>query len=257
MTKKIGSIRVMLLSEIFNLVFKKIHIAALVFFVTFLLVSQFELFEKKYLLKRNVSIGTHMGSSNFPDISVMLSILNSSQFHNNVKKNHSDSSLEVSAKLISSNKEGLHVIFKGKSSEDLIARSKAWLKSVNKIEEDLFKEKSYEIYEAKARGLNKKINFYKNYKTRFLSNQTLNEIALVNILNDKREVESWNQLYSSEIALESLLLTESFIPTKYFLDYKGESSYYFPNRVFFIGISLIPVVFYFLLILYLGFRKRS
>jgi len=247
----------MLLSEIFNLVFKKIHIAALVFFVTFLLVSQFELFEKKYLLKRNVSIGTHMGSSNFPDISVMLSILNSSQFHNNVKKNHSDSSLEVSAKLISSNKEGLHVIFKGKSSEDLIARSKAWLKSVNKIEEDIYKEKSDKIYKVKVRALNKKINYYKNYKTRFLSSQTLSEIALVNILNDKREVESWNQLYSSEIALESLLLTESFIPTKYFLDYKGESSYYFPNRVFFIGISLIPVVFYFLLILYLGFRKRS
>ncbi len=247
----------MLLSEIFNLVFKKIHIAALVFFATFLLVSQFELFEKKYSLKRNVIIGQHMGSSNFPDISVMLSVLNSSQFHNNVKKNHSDSSLEVSAKLISSKKEGLHVIFKGKSPEDLIARSKAWLESVNKIEEDIYKEKSDKIYKAKVRALNKKINYFKNYKTRFLSSQTLSEIALVNILNDKREVESWKELHSSEIALENLLLTKSFTSTKYFLDYKGGPSSYFPNKVFFIGISLIPVVFYFFLILHLGFRKRS
>ena len=247
----------MLLSEIFNLVFKKIHIAALVFFVTFLLVSQFELFEKKYLLKRNVSIGTHMGSSNFPDISVMLSIMNSPQFHNNMKKNYSDFNFEASAKLTHSKKEGLVVSFKGKSPEDLIARSKAWLKSVNKIEEDFYKEKSDKIYKAKVRALNKKINYYKNYKTRFLSSQTLSEIALVNILNDKREVQSWKELHSSEIALENLLLTKSFTSTKYFLDYKGGSSPYFPNKVFFIGISLITVVFYFFLILHLGFRKRS
>jgi hypothetical protein len=239
----------MLLSEIFTLIYRKIHISAFIFLITFLLVSQFDFFEKKFISKRNVIIGSHMGSSNFPQIDVMVSVINGQQFKADLG--------DVSAKLKSST-GGLIVSFKGNNPESLIAASEIWIKSINKIEEDLFREESYQLHNSDIERLNKEINYYKNYKIRFSStNQTLSEVALVNILNDKREVENWNNLHASELALKKIFRKKVFVPTKYYLDHKGQLSYYFPNNIVFIGISLMSTVFYLLLIIGLSYRKRS
>jgi len=222
------------------------HIAAFIFFITFFIVSQFDFFEKKYLSKRHIIVGNHMGSSNFPNRNTMVSIVNGQQFKVDMG--------EVSAKLESSG-DGLIVTFKGKTQESLIAASEVWIKSINKIEEDLFKEESYQLYNSEIERLNKEINYYKNYKTRFSYNQALSEVALVNILNDKREVENWSKLHAAEKSLKKLLLKKAFVPTKYYLDFKGGLTHYFPNKLFFISISLMAVVLYFLLIIKLSYRK--
>jgi len=238
----------MLLSEIFTLVFRKIHIAAFIFFITLLLVSQLDLFEKKFKSVRHVIIGSHLGESNFPKIDTIVSVINGQQFKADMG--------EVIAKLEVS-RGGLIVSFKGTTQESLIAASEIWIKSINKIEEDLFREESYKLHNSTIKRLNKEINYYKNYKIRFSSNQALSEVALVNILNDKREIENWDNLHASEKALEKLLRRKVFVPTKYYLDFKGGLGHYFPNKLVFIGISLMSAVFYFLLIIGLSYRKRS
>ncbi len=220
-----------------------------VFFVTFFLVSKVDIIEKQYLLEKQVVRGrNYSGEYTTASLQVFVAVVNSQQF----KASFNTGSDKV--KLMKHPKNGLIVSFKGSSSEDVIAASKLWLNAVNKIE-DKQRIESYQKHAGKMQFLEQKIAFLENYETKFSSANTLSDIALLNILNDNREVALWEKLSTAKEQLHKLRFKKPFIPTKYFLETRVVLDHYYPNRMVYIGISLISVVCWFLFLLGFNYRR--
>tara|TARA_B110000008_G_C16974874_1_gene565436 strand:- start:1829 stop:2554 length:726 start_codon:yes stop_codon:yes gene_type:complete len=241
----------MLLSDILSLVFKKIHYAFLVFVVSLLLLTNLNIFEEKYILKRYVVIGTHLGSANFPVVDNFVNLVQSAQFKSGLDLG------EVSASFEGDVKEGLVATFQGNSKEKLIDASHKWMASINVIEKDLFEEESIATHQHSIERLRSIIKFYEDYEPIFTSDQPLNELALYHMLNDNREVTNWKNLNDAKFRLKAKLEEEFFVLTKFYFEDANSASRYFPSRVFFIGISLIFSILYYLIIIGLGYRKKS
>lgn len=240
----------MFLSEILNLVIRRLPYSFGVFLLTFLIISNSGLLKDKYIMERNVVIGTHLGSSNFPMASNFINIVNSAEFKSKLK-------LKDVATNFEPRDASLIVTFKGDIEENLIAASKLWISAINEIEEKLWKEKSIEILNNNILKLKEEIEFYENFNPKFSSEQTLEELALVNMLNDKFAVNNWAALNSAKFKLRGEMLKEAYLPTKFFLEGDGKVIRYFPNRMSYIGVSLIVFIFYNLLIIGLHYRRKS
>jgi len=222
-----------------------------VFFVTFFLVSGSNILEKKYLLEKQVVRGrNYSGEFTIPSMKVFVSVVNSQQFK--AKLNTGD----VRTNVNDYPKRGVIVSFKGSSPEGIIAASKLWLNAVNKIE-DKQRIESYQKHASRIKFLEEEIEFLENHETKFSSANTLSDIALLNILNDNREVDLWKKLSSAKEKLDKLRFEKPFIPTKYFLETSDRLEHYYPNKAVYIGISLISVTCYIIFLLGFSYRRNQ
>jgi hypothetical protein len=257
----------MLLSEIFTLIFRRIHIVAVIFIATFLIVSQFDLIEKRYLLKRDVVIGEHLGSQNFPSLENLVGIINDNQFLDSINLGGVRADFEAKA-------ARLYITFKGtfpETPETVVAASKIWMKGINKIEEDLFKEESQAIHDLEIDLLEKRINYFTNLSARIKSTEEMQEEVfrrvideeemdnwtLTKMLSDNRELTIWDKLNQDKDSLMLLKKRKVFVPTRYFFDTDGKVTTYYPNKLTYIGYSLLASVTYLLSIIGLSYRKKK
>jgi hypothetical protein len=241
----------MLLSDILSLVFKKLHYALLVFIASLLLLTNLNIFEEKYILKRHIVIGTHLGSSNFAVVDNFINLVKSSQFRSSLELD------EVSVSFEGDLRDGLVATFQGKSKEILVETSLKWMARINSIEKDLFEEETLVIHQHSIDKLRSIIKFYEDYEPTLPNGEPLNELALYHMLSDDREVTNWKNLNDAKFRLKAKLEEEIFVLTKFYFEDVNSSSKYFPSRVFFIGVSLIFSILYFLIIIGLGYRKKS
>ena len=257
----------MLLSEIFTLIFRKMHIVVVIFIATFIVVSQSDLIEKRYLLKRDVVIGEHLGSSNFPEVKNLVDIVNDKQFSANVDLGHIDTNFKITYSRLYISFTGTHP----ETPETMIAASKIWMKGINKIEEDLFKEESQAIHDLEIDILEKRINYFTNLSARIKSTEEMQEEVFLRIideeemdnwtltkmLSDNRELSIWDRLNQDEDSLILLKQRKVFVPTRYFFDTDGKVITYYPNKLIYIGYSVLTTVIYLLLIIGLSYRKKK
>jgi len=241
----------MLLSDILSLVFKKIPYAILVFIVSLFLLNNLDIFEERYILKRHVVIGTHLGSSNFPVVDNFVNLIQSAQFKSGLDLGN------VSVTFEGDLKEGLVATFQGKSKEMLNEASYKWMARINAIEKDLLEEETFATHQHSIERLRSIIKFYEGYEPNFSNGESLNELALYHMLGDDREVTNWKNLNDAKFRLKAKLEEEIFVLTKFYFEDTNSTSRYFPNKIFFIGISLIFSTLYFLIIIGLGYRKKS
>jgi len=238
-------------NELLTLILKKTHYAVLVFIVSLFLLPNLNTLDERYILKRHVVIGSHLGSSNFPVIDNFINLVQSSQFKSGLDFGN------VTINFDGDVKDGLIATFQGQSKESLIEASYKWMARINKIEEDLFKEDTLKTHQHSIERLKSIIKFYEGHEPTFSNVQPLNELALYHLLDDDREVKTWINLNDAKFRLKAKLEEDILVPTRYFFEGENSTSLYFPNRAVFVGLSLIFSFLYLLIIIGLGYRKKS
>ena len=238
-------------NELLTLILKKTHYAVLVFIVSLFLLSNLNIWEERYILKRNVVIGSHLGSSNFPIVDNFVNLTHSPQFKSSL--DIGDVSIDFQGDV----KNGLVVTFQGKSKEIMIEASYKWMARINKIEKDLFEEETLKTHQHSIERLKSIIKFYEGYEPTFSNVQPLNELALYHLLGDDRELNIWKNLNDAKFRLKAKLEEDILVPTRYFFEDENSISMYFPNQAVFVGLSLIFSFLYLFIIIGLGYRKKS
>lgn len=240
----------MLLIEVLNIVYKKLYLVVIIFFISFLLLTNYKIIDDEYLLKRYVVIGKHDGTTNFPSMEVFVNAYNSPQFRNNVD-------IEKVWYELSIESGGLLLTMKGSNPDLMIKGSESWLSEINQIENDLYLEITNQKHQNSIDKIKAKIDYFENFDSKFGSDEVLSDVYLFSILDANIEADSFQRLNDATFELKSKNIESLFIPTKFYLNKTSSPIKYFPNPLIYIAISFLVSLVFILAILGLDFRKRA
>jgi hypothetical protein len=243
----------MLLIEILKIVYKKLYLIIIIFLLSFFLLSNSSLLQDKYVLKRFIVIGEHPtlernDNSNFTSLDVFANSVNSPQFKRSVGMN--DVWYELTKK-----GSGLLLTLKGFDSERIVEASLKWLATVNQIEDDLYLQKTNLMHKNRVDQLKSKVDFYENFESKFESDQIVGDFAIISILRDNAEDDSFIKLNDATFQLEKLKNQDLYKPTAFYLNKPGYPLQYFPSPIIYLGISFLISLGFVILILAREFRK--
>lgn len=244
----------MLLNKILIIVFKKLYLVVIVFLISLFLLSNSSLLDDKYLLKRYVVLGQHSTefnnkTPNFASVDVFVSAVNSPQFKRSVNFN------DVWYELTKEEGGGILLTLKGLDSESIVEASLLWLAALNQIEDDLYLQKTNFFKKTRIDELKSKVNYYENFKSKFESDQIVGDFAIISILRDDAENDSFIKLNDATFALKKLKNQQFYIPTNFYLNTKSYPVKYFPSSIVYLGISFVISLFFIIIILNFEYRK--